>query len=99
MHKIRKAQATQIARSLSTTTPKNYISGVLHPSVKTKSVETPVIDTSVPIYALSESAVGTDKELYHRMAKSFSRLLKINNPSLIANLIDQSAMSLYQLII
>lgn len=63
---------------------------ISYPSVKTRSVEAPVLDTSVPMYTPAENAVDTDKELYHHLAKSFSRILKTNNPSLIANLIDQS---------
>lgn len=75
---------------------------ISYPSVKTRSVEAPVmgpkdpgitslsLDASVPMYTPAENAVDTDKELYHHLAKSFSRILKTNNPSLIANLIDQS---------
>lgn len=72
-------------------------SEIAYPSVKTRSIDPPqqqqrVIDTSVPVYTPAGSTIEdmNRTELYRHLAKSFSNILKTNNPSLIANLIDQS---------
>ena len=57
--------------------------------IMTPCVE-PTLNNYVPEYTTSNTLMLRENDLFKHLAVSFSKILKSNNPKLIANLVDQS---------